>query len=101
MEKRSDVYEAYFEYCRENGRQAHGKSIFFRKIKDKGIMLKRTSSGIFYMDIRLRNPDESYLEDITDSDQFLEPGPDEDVPFENGKTVRGGEPDEQKISCIR
>lgn len=101
MEKRSDVYEAYFEYCRENGRQAHGKSIFFRKIKDKGIMLKRTSSGIFYLDIRLRNPDESYLEDIADSDQFLEPGPDEDVPFEDGKTVKDGEPDEQKISCIR
>ena len=89
------------EYCRENGRQAHGKSIFFRKIKDKGIMLKRTSSGIFYLDIRLRNPDESYLEDIADSDQFLEPGPDEDVPFEDGKTVKDGEPDEQKISCIR
>ena len=49
-------------------------------------MLKRTSSGIFYMDIRLRNPDESYLEDGLDQDKFLEPGPDEDVPFEKKST---------------
>ena len=54
-------------------------------------MLKRTSSGIFYVDIRLRNPDESYLEDVSDPDQFLDPGPDETVPFVDGTSGKGGD----------
>lgn len=42
------------------------------------------------MDIRLRNPDESYLDDGLDQNQFLKPGPDEDVPFEDGKAGKDG-----------
>lgn len=81
-EKRSDVFEAYYEYCRDNGRQAHGKSIFFTRMKEKGILLKRFNSGIYYVDIRLKNPDESYLEEGDDPDAFLEVGPEDQIPFQ-------------------
>ena len=80
-EKRSDVYEAYANYCKENDRQAHGKSIFFNRMKEKGYFLKRLSTGIFYEDIRLRSQDEVYVSENEKGEDFLQPGPDEKIPF--------------------
>ena len=80
-EKRSDVYEAYANYCKENDRQAHGKSIFFNRMKEKGYFLKRLSTGIFYEDIRLRSQDEVYVSEDEKGEDFLQPGPDEKIPF--------------------
>ena len=36
--KRSEVFHMYEEYCKENGRQGHGKSNFFRNMTDKGFL---------------------------------------------------------------
>ena len=80
-EKRSDVYEAYANYCKENDRHAHGKSIFFNRMKEKGYFLKRLSTGIFYEDIRLRSQDEVYVSEDEKGEDFLQPGPDEKIPF--------------------
>jgi len=80
-EKRSDVYEAYAGYCKENDRQAHGKSVFFNRMKEKGYFLKRLSTGIFYEDIRLRSQDEVYMSEDEKGEDFLQPGPDEKIPF--------------------
>ena len=82
-EKRSDVYEAYEGYCKENDRQAHGKSIFFNRMKEKGYFLKRLSTGIFYEDIRLRSQDEVYVSEDEKGEDFLQPGPDEKIPFKS------------------
>ena len=86
-EKRSDTYEAYCKYCHENDRQAHGKSIFFRYMKDKGYVLKRYSTGFWYMGIRLKNPD----------DDFVEADPDEENPFEIRLPDEKRDDNEQKI----
>ena len=36
--KRSEVFHMYEEYCKENGRQGHGKSNLFRNMTDKGFL---------------------------------------------------------------
>ena len=58
--KRSDMYQRYTEYCAENDRQAHGKSAFFRMMKEKGYFVKRNSQG-YYFD-NLSFVDEGFLE---------------------------------------
>ena len=67
---RSRMYASYEEYCRENDRQSHGRSAFFRIMKDKGYRLKHYSDGWFYMDVNYRDQG------------FVEIDPNEPVPFE-------------------
>lgn len=54
------MYQRYTEYCAENDRQAHGKSTFFRMIKEKGYFVKRNNQG-YYFD-NLSFVDESFFE---------------------------------------
>jgi P4 family phage/plasmid primase-like protien len=70
--KRSDMYQYYTEYCNENDRQAHGKSIFFRIMKDKGYFVKRNSQGYYFDNISFK--DEGFVE-VTENDMKT-------VPFE-------------------
>ena len=70
---RSIMFGQYENYCKENDRQAHGKSVFFRMMKDKGYQLKRIPEGYHYMDVA-----------FTDSD-FVALDPMEKVPFEQMK----------------
>ena len=58
--KRSAMYQCYTEYCTENDRQAHGKSAFFRMMKEKGYFVKRNSQG-YYFD-NLSFVEEEFLE---------------------------------------
>ena len=67
------MFGQYENYCKENDRQAHGKSVFFRMMKDKGYQLKRIPEGYHYMDVA-----------FTDSD-FVALDPMEKVPFEQMK----------------
>ena len=50
-------------------------------------MLKRYSTGFWYMGIRLKNPD----------DDFVEADPDEENPFESKPLDNMGDTDEEKI----
>ena len=50
-------------------------------MKEKGYFLKRLSTGIFYEDIRLRSQDEVYVSEDEKGGDFLQPGPDEKIPF--------------------
>ena len=70
---RSSMFSEYESYCKENDRQAHGKSVFLRLMKDKGYRIKRTSEGFFFMDVSFKEP------------EFLELDPGEKVPFEQIK----------------
>ena len=70
---RSKMYSEYYDYCKENDRQAHGKASFFRMMQDKGYMLKHLSDGYFYMDVAFKEPG------------FLPVDPEEKVPFEQMK----------------
>ncbi len=58
----------YEEYCKENGRQGHGKSNFFRNMTDKGFLLKQYNGEFYYQDIAVKeedfcpvDPEEEYL----------------------------------------
>lgn len=53
--KRSDMYQKYTEYCNENDRQAHGKSMFFRIMKEKGHFIKRNNQGYYYENISFKD----------------------------------------------
>ena len=44
--KRSEVFHMYEEYCKENGRQGHGKSNFFRNMTDKGFLLNHATQNV-------------------------------------------------------
>lgn len=68
--KRSDIYKFYTEFCEENGRQAHGKSIFFRMIADKGYVIKRNSDGFYYDNLSMKE------------DDFIKVDDTEGIPFE-------------------
>ena len=70
---RSYMFSEYEEYCKENDRQSHGKSVFLRMMKDKGYRIKRTQDGYFFMDVAFRDPG------------FGEVEPEEKVPFEQMK----------------
>ena len=87
--KRHDVYEAYCSYCNENDRKAHGKSVFFRYMRDKGLFTQRKTEGVMYRNLRLRNSDEIFDEDAILGDDmgngFREVKDVRAVPFEQGK----------------
>ena len=87
--KRHDVYEAYCSYCNENDRKAHGKSVFFRYMRDKGLFTQRKTEGVMYRNLRLRNTDEIFDEDAILGDDmgngFREVKDVSAVPFEQGK----------------
>ncbi len=72
--KRSAIYEAYADYCKENDRQAHGKAIFFRSMANRGFNLRKMNSGIYYADLEL-----------IDDSEFLEVDPGESTPFDGGE----------------
>lgn len=55
--KRSDIYKFYTEFCEENDRQAHGKSVFFRMMADKGYIIKRNSDGFYYDNLSMKEDD--------------------------------------------
>ncbi len=52
--KRSEVFHMYEEYCKENGRQGHGKSNFFRNMTDKGFLLKQYNGNLIIRILQLR-----------------------------------------------
>ena len=68
--KRSEVFHMYKEYCKENGRQGHGKSNFFRNMTDKGFLLKQYNGEFYYQDIAVKEED------------FCPVDPEERIPFE-------------------
>ena len=68
--KRSEVFHMYEEYCKENGRQGHGKSNFFRNMTDKGFLLKQYNGEFYYQDIAVKEED------------FCPVDPEERIPFE-------------------
>lgn len=55
--KRSELYQLYTKFCEENDRQAHGKSVFFRMMTDKGYALKRDCNGFYYDNLSLKDED--------------------------------------------
>lgn len=68
--KRSDIYKFYTEFCEENDRQAHGKSVFFRMMADKGYIIKRNSDGFYYDNLSMKE------------DDFIKVDDTEGIPFE-------------------
>ena len=72
--KRSEVFNMYEEYCKENGRQGHGKSNFFKNMTDKGFLLKQYNGEFYYQDIAVKEED------------FYPVDPEERVPFEETDT---------------
>lgn len=73
--KRSDMYKFYTDFCEENDRQAHGKSIFFRMMTDKGYAIKRNSDGFYYDNLSMKEEDFIKVDDA------------EGVPFEQMELV--------------
>ncbi|MDO4338801.1 MAG: phage/plasmid primase, P4 family, partial [Eubacteriales bacterium] len=55
--RRSELYQLYTKFCEENDRQAHGKSVFFRMMSDKGYTLKRDCNGFYYDNLSLKDED--------------------------------------------
>ena len=69
--KRSETFTKYEEYCKENDRQGHGKSKFFKLMAEKGYRLKQYNG-------------EYYYQDTSFADDFFQPvGMDESIPFDN------------------
>ena len=68
--KRSEVFNMYEEYCKENDRQGHGKSNFFRNMADKGFLLKKYHGEYYYQDIAVKEEEFHSLDN------------DEQTPFE-------------------
>ena len=68
--KRSEVFHMYEEFCKENGRQGHGKSNFFKNMTDKGFLLKQYNGEFYYQDIAVKEED------------FCPVDPEERIPFE-------------------
>ena len=69
--KRSETFNRYEEYCKDNGRQGHGKSNFFKLMTDKGYRLKKYNGEYYYQDTAFAE------------DGFQPVGIDETVPFDN------------------
>ena len=68
--KRSEVFTMYEEYCKENDRQGHGKSNFFRNMADKRFLLKKYHGEYYYQDIAVKEEEFHSLDN------------DEQTPFE-------------------
>ena len=80
--ERGEMYKLYCEYCKENDRQAHGRSVFYRMLQDKNYIIKRTSAGRYCCDVAIKE----------ESAEFMEVDPDLKVPFEQmemGLTDKG------------
>lgn len=73
--KRSELYQLYTKFCEENDRQAHGKSVFFRMMSDKGYTLKRDCNGFYYENLSLKDED------------FVKVDSTEGIPFEQMELV--------------
>jgi P4 family phage/plasmid primase-like protien len=71
--KRSEAFTMYEEYCKENGRQGHGKSNFFKNMAEKGFFLKQYNGEYYYQDTAVKEEDFHPLE------------AEEQIPFEEEK----------------
>lgn len=60
--KRSEVYRMYEEYCKDNDRQGHGKSGFFKSMEGKGYQVRKYNGEYCYLDIAVREEDFHLLE---------------------------------------
>ena len=60
--KRSEVYRMYEEYCKDNDRQGHGKSGFFKSMEGKGYQVRKYNGEYCYLDIAVREEDFHPLE---------------------------------------
>lgn len=60
--KRSEVYRMYEEYCKDNDRQGHGKSGFFKSMEGKGYQVRKYNGKYCYLDIAVREEDFHPLE---------------------------------------
>lgn len=60
--KRSEVYRMYEEYCKDNDRQGHGKSGFFKSMEGKGYQVRKYNGEYCYLDIAIREEDFHPLE---------------------------------------
>ena len=60
--KRSEVYRMYEEYCKDNDRQGHGKSGFFKNMEGKGYQVRKYNGEYCYLDIAVREEDFHLLE---------------------------------------
>ena len=54
---RSSAYEAYDEYCRDNGRQPLGKAKFIQEMKRKGYAATKYQGIFKYQDMAIREDD--------------------------------------------
>ena len=77
--ERAQMYKLYCEYCKENDRQTHGRSIFYRMLQDKNYFVKRTSAGRYYYDVAIKE----------EGTEFMEVDPELKVPFEQMKLELG------------
>lgn len=47
--KAADMYEAYIQWCRENGEYVHKLTAFGMRLNEKGILKERLKTGVHYM----------------------------------------------------
>ena len=73
--KRSEVFQMYEDYCRENGRQGHGKANFFKNMTEKGFLLKQYNGEFYYQDVSVKE------------EEFHPVSLDDRVPFEEQETA--------------
>ena len=52
---RTDLYQAYSDFCEENDRKALGKTGFYKQMNDKGYHDKRSSSDRFFLHLAFQN----------------------------------------------
>lgn len=69
--KRSETFVRYEEFCKENGRQGHGKSNFFKNMSEKGYQLKQYNGEYYYQDLAFKE------------EEFHALAPGDFVPFED------------------
>ena len=77
--KRSDLFEAYEVYCRENKRQSCGKGRFFERMDEHFPMKRNGVDGFCYQDIRLLSGEENILPQQENG--FIPLEADEKTPF--------------------
>ena len=69
--KRTDLYNDYTEYCKNEDRQAHKKNAFFKALRNKGYKEIKSSGDVFFMGLKFRTGDTDFV-----------PIPETDVPFD-------------------
>ena len=77
---RSEIFEAYENYCRENRRQSCGKGRFFERLNEHYHIKRFATQGYCYLDIALHAAGEYTKE--PDNENFIELEPEEATPFD-------------------